>query len=162
MKRGRVSRLRFLKCAFHSNITSRTAMPCPPPRFLPSAGFASSRAFVCSRRWPRAECRSWDFALLYLGAAEADFSPAAPPEASIAAEGDDPYFLLRRGFEGGAVMVTARLEWQGGFIVLANDDEAAENLYQQLLAESQPEEVRREWTSDLATLTLFRDLLRAC
>lgn len=103
-----------------------------------------------------------DFALLYLGAAEADFSPAAPPEASIAAEGDDPYFLLRRGFEGGAVMVTARLEWQGGFIVLANDDEAAENLYQQLLAESQPEEVRREWTSDLATLTLFRDLLRAC
>ena len=102
-----------------------------------------------------------DFALLYLGAAEADLNPAALTGEPIAADGDDPYFLLRRGLEGGAVIVTARLEWQGGFIVLANDDEAAENLYQLLLADGQPEEVRREWTADFTTLALYRDLLRA-
>ncbi len=122
---------------------------CQQPRFRLQAALASGRM------------PELDFALLYLGAAEVDLNPAPPGEASMAVEGDDPYFLLRRGLEGGAVVVTARLEWQGGFIVLANDDEAAENLFRQLLADTQPEEIRREWTSDLATLTLYRDLLRA-
>ncbi|MGH9466875.1 MAG: hypothetical protein ACRD1Y_05925 [Terriglobales bacterium] len=75
--------------------------------------------------------------------------------------GDDPYLLLRRREEDGAVALVLRVEWEGVFTLLANDDAAAEALFAEWLAPALPEEVQRQWTDDSATMELFRQWLQA-
>lgn len=76
--------------------------------------------------------------------------------APLGGAGEDPYLLLRRPTDGGSAIAVVRVEWEGVFTVLSNDDAAAEALYQELLVPAQPEEVQRQWTGDAATLDQFR------
>ncbi|MGH9476211.1 MAG: hypothetical protein ACRD1C_07750 [Terriglobales bacterium] len=95
-------------------------------------------------------CRRFDFrpgnaafCLVHLGSAELD-------------DGDNPYLLARRSLEGGTVTAIARIEWEGVFTVLADDDAAAEALFHDLVVPAEPEEVQRQWTGEAATVELFR------
>ncbi|HET9785012.1 MAG TPA: hypothetical protein VFP94_08660 [Terriglobales bacterium] len=102
--------------------------------------------------------RERDFGRVFLGAA------AFGAGAAAAAEGDaagDPYLLLRRSFDGGAAVVVVRIEWEGVFTLLANDDGAAQAVFDELLAPADPEEVQRQWRDDGATREQFRQWLLA-
>ncbi|MGH9485713.1 MAG: hypothetical protein ACRD1F_11715 [Terriglobales bacterium] len=75
-------------------------------------------------------------------------------------DGDDPYLLLRRDLETGAVTVALRLDWEGVFTLLANDDAAADSLFDECLAPAAPDEVQRQWTGEPVTLDLYRAWLQ--
>jgi hypothetical protein len=100
------------------------------------------------------EHRPEDLALLYLGAPE--FGPG-----SGAATGneDEPYFILRRGYAGGEVVVTVRIDWEGIFTVLSNDDDFAELMFGELLQPSSPDDINRGWSDDPETLAAFEQIL---
>jgi hypothetical protein len=90
-----------------------------------------------------------DFCLIHLGASEFGSNPA-----------EDPYFLLRRPFEDGEAIVALRVDWEGVFTLLANDDECAETVFREVIEPNQPEEVQRQWSADPSNLELFADALR--
>jgi hypothetical protein len=113
---------------------------------------------ICQRPSFRLPGREQDFCRVFLGSA------AFGAGAAAAAEGDeagDPYLLLRRGFDHGAAMVAVRIEWEGVFTLLANDDGAAQAVFDELIAPAAPEEVQREWRQDPATREQFRQWLLA-
>lgn len=114
--------------------------------FVISGLTAEARFRLPSQLCPRAE-EKWDLALLYMGGDE------------LSGEESEPYFVLRRAFDQGAAVAAARIEWEGVFTILANDDEAAESLFGALIAAAGPQEVVREWSEDAATLDMFRQLL---
>ncbi len=93
-----------------------------------------------------------DFCLIYMGA------PGGV--AAVENAGPDPYFVLRRSFEAGAAVVALRVEWEGIFTLLANDDEHAEAVYASTIVPAAPEDVQRQWSDDPSTLTMFQELLR--
>ena len=99
-----------------------------------------------------------DFGRVFLGAAA--FGAGAAASAAGEAAGH-PYFLLRRHFGGGAAVVVVRVEWEGVFTLLANDDSAAQAVFDELLAPAEPEEVQRQWSEDPATREQFRQWLLA-
>ncbi|HUX67971.1 MAG TPA: hypothetical protein VMV31_10845 [Terriglobales bacterium] len=88
-----------------------------------------------------------DFCLIHLGAAQ------------FGEPGEDPYFLLRRSFDQGAAVAALRVEWEGVFTLLANDDLCADHLFQELVEPGAPEEVQRQWSDDPATAQMFADWL---
>jgi hypothetical protein len=94
-----------------------------------------------------------DFCLIHMGTP----GGAAPAEE---AGGGDPYFVLRRSFDAGAAVVALRVEWEGIFTLLANDDEHAEAVYTESVAPGTPEDVRRQWSDDASTLAMFEEMLR--
>lgn len=95
-----------------------------------------------------------DLCLIYFGAS--GFGEA-PSQATGSAE-TDPYFVLRRQSEDSEVTVVVRVDWEGIFTILANDDEAAEHAFRELIEPSQPEEVTRQWSDDPSTLEMFLNL----
>ena len=96
-----------------------------------------------------------DLCLIYFGAS--GFGEA-PSEATGSSE-TDPYFVLRRQAEEGEVTLVVRLDWEGIFTILANDDEAAESAFRELIEPSLPEEVTRLWSDDASTLEMFLNLI---
>lgn len=94
-----------------------------------------------------------DLCLIYLGAPQF----GAPGQGGSDAE---PYMVVRRWIEPGEAVVTLRVEWEGVFTLLSNDDAAAEQAFQQLLQPAQPEDVQRQWSSDADTLALFETLIQ--
>lgn len=100
---------------------------------------------------------AYDFCLIYLGASQFGVQPT--PGAELAESAGDPYFVLRRGFEGGQAMVALRVDWEGIFTLLANDDACAEAVYLEMIEPSAPEEVQRQWSADPSTVQMFSDLL---
>ncbi len=96
-----------------------------------------------------------DVCLIYLGAPS--FGAPGRPEADA---GGEPYFILRRAFDGGEAQVVLQVEWEGIFTLLANDDGCAESVYADLVEPGAPEEVQRQWTGENETLGLFEELLR--
>lgn len=121
--------------------------PAPLTRvFVISGTVAQARFRLTPSLAPRAD-QPFDLALVYLGASGFE-------------EGEtDPYFLLRRVFDEGATVVAARIEWEGIFTLLANDDEAGETVFRELIEPAGPEEITREWSEDGATLAMFAELL---
>jgi len=122
------------------------------------SGLAQDPHFRIGSEILHGEGRAEDFCLVYLGA------PAIGGSRSLAgadedAEQTEPYVVLRRGLEGGQVVVAARLDWEGVFTILSNDDEHAEQLYEAMLARSVPEEVTRTWTDDRSSLEMFQQIL---
>jgi hypothetical protein len=99
------------------------------------------------------ENRPEDLALIYLGAPE--FGPGTAPDASE----EEPYFILRRGYLNGEVIVAARIDWEGIFTVLSNDDEYAERLFREFIQPSSPEEINRQWSSDSETVEMFQQMI---
>lgn len=114
--------------------------------YVVSGLVADARFRLPSQLSPRPD-QKWDLALLYMGAAE--FGGVEP----------EPYFVLRRAYAGDAVVVALRIEWEGVFTLLANDDEAAEEVFAALVAPAGPQEVFREWSEDGSTLDMYRQLL---
>lgn len=102
-------------------------------------------------RLPLGNVESGDFCLIFMGTP----GGAASSEAGEA----DPYFVLRRASESGAAVAVVRVEWEGIFALLSNDDEAAETLYAELIASTVPEDVNREWSVDPSTLAMFAELV---
>lgn len=124
--------------------------PTPIARVFVISGMVSQALFrLPGRLWPHPEHRL-DLALLFMGAP--GFGAGAESET-------DPYFVLRRAFEDGQAVVAARIEWEGIFTILANDDEHAEQVFRGLIVPAGPEEVVREWSEDVATLEMFSQLL---
>lgn len=68
--------------------------------------------------------------------------------------------VVRRWVEPAEAVVVLRVEWEGVFTLLANDDGAAEESFRLLLQPAQAEEVQRQWSDDAETLTLFEELLQ--
>ncbi len=71
----------------------------------------------------------------------------------------EPSLILRRFFDKGEVAVLVRIEAEGVFMLLSNDDEQAESLFQALLQPCEPDEVYREWTPDTSVAKIFHELL---
>lgn len=97
-----------------------------------------------------------------LTAGEQDFcliSMGTPGGAEVSGADGDPFFVLRRSFDDGAAVVAARVDWEGIFTVLANDDERAETLFTELIAPGLPEDTSRQWSEDTSTLMMFAELL---
>lgn len=118
---------------------------CQEPRFLLRCG--------------RGEAA--DFCLIYLGAPGLNLQlPGASAIPELPESGGEPYFVLRRGFDAGQAQVALRVDWEGVFTLLANDDGCAEAVFRELVEPGQPEEVLRQWSEDAATLAMFADLLR--
>lgn len=90
-----------------------------------------------------------DFCLIYLGASQFGANSA-----------EDPYFILRRSFDDGAAVVALRVDWEGVFSLLANDEEHAEAVFREMIEPSGPEEVQRQWSDDSSAQRLFSDLLQ--
>ena len=138
----------------------RTALPqlranghAPQPgRVFAITGVCQKPRFLLR---PRADDPA-DLCLIYLGAP--DFG--APSAAPLLGEESEPYFILRRSFDDGEAQVALRVEWEGIFTLLANDDACAESVYRELIEPGEPEEVQRQWSEDPATLGIFVDLLR--
>lgn len=107
-------------------------------------------------RFAAADAR--DFCFIYLGASQ--FGAPPVPGAELEASGGDPYFVLRRWFEGGEAAVVLRVDWEGIFTLLANDDGCAESVYEEMVEPGAPEEVERQWSEDAATAQMFSELLR--
>jgi hypothetical protein len=97
------------------------------------------------------EHRSEDLALLYLGAPEFGSASSSNEE--------EPHFILRRAFSGSEVVVAIRIDWEGVFTVLANDEEYAERLFRELIQPCSPDEVNRGWSDDSETLAMYQQLL---
>lgn len=104
----------------------------------------------------RLQCRPEEFCLVYLGAA-LTLGEIEDGET----EANDPYLLLRRSFDGGQTVAALRVEWEGVFTLLSNDDERAEALFAEMLAGTEPEEVVRQWTDDPDTLQMMVEMLQA-
>lgn len=101
-----------------------------------------------------------DFCFIYLGASQ--FGAPPPPGADLAESAGDPYFVLRRWFDGGEAVVALRVDWEGIFTLLANDETCAEAVFQEIIAPSapeSPEDIVRQWSGDEATGQMFADLL---
>lgn len=94
-----------------------------------------------------------DLSLVYLGAPQ--FGPPGQGGAET-----EPYMILRRWVEPTVAVVAVRVEWEGVFTVLANDDSAAEDMFRQLLQPAQVEDVQRQWSDDAETLDLFQEWLQ--
>lgn len=94
-----------------------------------------------------------DLCLVYLGAPQF----GAPGHGGAESE---PYMVVRRWVEPAEAVVVLRVEWEGVFTLLANDDGAAEESFRLLLQPAQAEEVQRQWSDDAETLTLFEELLQ--
>lgn len=78
----------------------------------------------------------------------------------MGARGTDPFLMVRRVSQEGAVAAAVRVEWEGVFTVLANDDAEAEQLFKDVIAPARPEEdVQRQWTDEAETLRMFADIL---
>ncbi|MHB8736094.1 MAG: hypothetical protein ACYC6M_12410 [Terriglobales bacterium] len=122
------------------------------------SGLAQDPHFRLSPDILHGEGRVEDFCLVYLGA------PAIGGAIGLAGADEDteqtePYVVYRRGLEGGQVVVAARLDWEGVFTILSNDDECAELLFEAMLTRSAPEEVNRSWTDDRSSLEMFQQIL---
>lgn len=134
----------------------RVALPALRPNgHAAVAGPVFAITGLCQRPSFRLPCgggREHDFCRVFLGAAA--FGAGAAAEAEGDAAGD-PYLLLRRSFDHGAAVVAVRIEWEGVFTLLANDDSAAQAVFDELLAPAEPEEVQREWREDPATREQF-------
>lgn len=89
-----------------------------------------------------------DFCLVHLGASQFGGESS-----------EDPYFVLRRSFDDGAAVAALRVDWEGVFTLLANDDLCAEAVFQEVIEPSAPEEVQRQWSDDPATAQMFADWL---
>lgn len=94
-----------------------------------------------------------DLCLVYLGAPQF----GAPGHGGAETE---PYLILRRWIEPAEAVVALRVEWEGVFTLLANDDSAAEETFRQLLQPAQAEDVQRQWSDDVETLALFEEWLQ--
>lgn len=70
--------------------------------------------------------------------------------------GEEPYMLVRRVADNGTSTAVCRIDWEGVFTVLADDDAAAEALFHDLVDAAAPEEVQRQWTAEADTLTQYR------
>lgn len=131
----------------------RTALPNSRPN---GHGAQSAPVFVisglCQEPLFRVRLRDGgaeDFCLIHLGASE------------LGGEGsEDPYFILRRSFDGGAAVCALRVELDGVFTLLANDEENADAVFREMIAPSGPEEVQRQWSEDPSAQSLFAELLR--
>ncbi|HVB40356.1 MAG TPA: hypothetical protein VNE83_05620 [Terriglobales bacterium] len=77
----------------------------------------------------------------------------------VAGADGDPYFVLRRCFDEGAAVVAARVDWEGIFTLLANDDEYAETVFTELVAPGVPEDTVRQWSEDASTVMMFSEIL---
>ncbi|TAN21398.1 MAG: hypothetical protein EPN33_12305 [Acidobacteria bacterium] len=84
-----------------------------------------------------------DWSLVHLGTAEIG-------------GGEEPYLLVRRRMDNGTSTVVCRIDWEGVFTVLADDDTAAEALFHDLVDPAAPEEVQRQWTAEADTLEQYR------
>lgn len=98
-----------------------------------------------------------DLCLIYLGAA--DFGGGGGETAGLEETGGDPYFVLRRWYEGRAAAVTLRVDWEGIFTLLSNDDEHAEEVFEDVIAAGAPEDVDRRWSDEPSTLQMYSNLL---
>lgn len=96
-----------------------------------------------------------DLCLIYFGAS--GFGEA--PSQATGSDETDPYFVLRRQTGDGEVTVAVRVDWEGIFTILSNDDEAAESAFHELIEPSRPEEVTRQWSDDASTLEMFFNLI---
>lgn len=108
-------------------------------------------------RLPFSAAGADDFCLIYLGTpALGTMLPAGEaPEGST-----DPYFILRRHFDRGQAAVTLRVDWEGVFTLLSNDEEYAEVVYRDLIVPASPEEVQRTWTEEAEIVASFAEWLR--
>lgn len=79
--------------------------------------------------------------------------------AEVTGADGDPYFVLRRSFDEGAAVVAARVDWEGIFTLLANDDEHAEAVFAELIAPGAPEDTIRQWSEDAATMMMYSEML---
>ena len=125
----------------------RTNGHAPPPgRVYVISGLCQQPLFRISFQTDREQ----DFCLISMG---------TPGGAEVTGADGDPFFLLRRCFDGGAVVVAARVDWEGIFTVLANDDERAEAVFTELIAPGLPEDTSRQWSEDASTMMMFAELL---
>lgn len=137
----------------------RTALPeIKPNGHVPQPTQVFVISGLCQKPTFRLRRQAADeFCLIYLGAPEFS-APAALEEAEEAPE-DEPFFLLRRWFENREAVVALRVDWEGIFTLLANDDGCAEAVYAELIEPGEPEEVQRHWSQDASTLAAFREWL---
>ena len=137
----------------------RTALPqlrsnghaAPPGRVFAISGMCQDPRFRVRFRGADPA----DFCFIYLGATQFGIRPAA----SLPESDGDPYFVLRRHFDGGQAAVAVRVDWEGIFTVLANDDELAEIVFREMIEPGAPEEVQRQWSEEPATVAMFTELL---
>lgn len=91
---------------------------------------------------------------------DADFCRVHLGSSQFGAEAsEDPYLLLRRIFDGGAAVAGLRVEWEGVFILLSNDDGCAEAIFHEWIEPAAPEELQRQWSDEPATAALFAEWL---
>lgn len=84
-----------------------------------------------------------DWSLVHLGTAELG-------------GGEEPYLLVRRSVDHGTSTAVCRIDWEGVFTLLADDDAVAEALFHDLVEPAAPEEVQRQWTAEAGTLAQYR------
>lgn len=122
----------------------------PPPQVYVLSGICQDPHF----RLPGGVA---DFCLIYLGAPALGVLGESSAVAESAA--DEPYFLWRRAYENGAALVALRVDWEGIFTLLANDDQYAEAVFQEIVEPGRPEDVVRRWSTEDEVLQLFSEWL---
>ncbi|HEV2447390.1 MAG TPA: hypothetical protein VGS58_15775 [Candidatus Sulfopaludibacter sp.] len=131
----------------------RTALPnlrpnghaAPPAPVFAISGMCQQPSFRLRLHASGAD----DFCLIYLGASQFGSSST-----------EDPYFILRRSFDGGAAVAALRVDWEGVFTLLANDEDQAEAVFHEMIEPCGPEEVQRQWSDDPSAQRLFAEMLQ--